>query len=144
LLYLSGTLQALSLATVGGCFYLKEHPHLLPTHVISHLPTVPVAAFVVYIIAYSIGFGPLPWLLMGEMFPERTRSTATSIVGATACVAGFFVTNTFLNLVQVLNTYGTFWLFAIVSASAVVFTFFFVPETKGRSLQEIQKAFSKY
>jgi MFS family permease len=136
LLYLSGTLQTVSLATLGGFFYLKEHPHLLPTHVLSHLSTVPVVSLVVYIIAFSVGFGPLPWLLMGEMFPERTRSTATSIVTAMACLGGFVVTITFLDLVKVLNTYGTFWLFAIVSAVAVVFTFLFVPETKGRPLLE--------
>jgi hypothetical protein len=59
-----------------------------------------------------------------------------------ACLGGFVVTVTFLDLVQVLNTYGTFWLFAIVSAVAVVFTFLFVPETKGRPLLEIQKAFA--
>ena len=140
LLYLSGCLQCLSLAALGGFFYLKERTHVSGSF--PYLSAVPVASLMVYIIAFSLGFGPLPWLLMGELFPERTRSTATSVVTATACFGGFVVTITFLDLLQVLQSYGTFWLFAIVSGIAVPFTFFCVPETKGRPLEDIQTMFS--
>lgn len=98
---------------------------------------LPVPALVLYNIVYCVGFGPLPWAVMGEMFPANIKSIASSMVASTCWILGFLVTYFYPSL-DALGAYYAFWLFACFCVAAFFFTLFVVMETKGLSLQEIQ------
>lgn len=83
--------------------------------------------------------GPIPWMLMGEMFTVELKSNASGLAVMLNWFLVFLVTKTFTSLQSTFNGSGTFWIFAVIMALATVFTFVVVPETKGKSIQEIQE-----
>ncbi|KAJ8683565.1 hypothetical protein QAD02_019357 [Eretmocerus hayati] len=134
LLYMSSVSMTLSLVVLGGFFYMKN----------SHMDTseygyVPLASFVIYVIGFSLGFGPIPWLMMGEILPAKIRGSAASVVTSFNWTCTFIVTKTFNDIIYLLGQDGTFWLFGCICALGLVFTIAFVPETSGRSLEEIER-----
>ncbi len=102
------------------------------------LGLVTVISLMTYIAAFAIGLGPVFWLLIAEIYPLHVRGTAMSLATVANWGANFLVTVTFLSFVNVLGQGGTFLLFAAVGVYAWFFTYRWVPETKGKSLEEIQ------
>ncbi|XP_032598795.1 facilitated trehalose transporter Tret1-2 homolog isoform X3 [Drosophila grimshawi] len=135
LLLASGIVMALSTIAIGVYFYMKDQDEKS----VDNLGWLPVSSLCVFIVMFSIGFGPVPWLMMGELFATDIKGFAGSIAGTTNWVLAFVVTKTFKNLNEGLGTGGTFWLFAGLTLVGVIFVFFAVPETKGKSLNEIQQ-----
>jgi sugar porter (SP) family MFS transporter len=90
--------------------------------------------------SFAIGMGPVFWLLISEIYPLRIRGEAMSVASAFNWLANFAVGLTFLLLIDTLGRSETFWLYAVVGVLAMAFTFYLVPETKGRSLEEIEEA----
>ncbi|XP_034108147.1 facilitated trehalose transporter Tret1-2 homolog isoform X1 [Drosophila nasuta] len=135
LLLASGIVMALSTTAIGVYFFLKDQDEAQ----VENLGWLPVTSLCVFIIMFSIGFGPVPWLMMGELFATDIKGFAGSIAGTTNWVLAFIITKTFKNLTDGLGTGGTFWLFAGLTVVGIVFVFFIVPETKGKSLNEIQQ-----
>ncbi|XP_071442931.1 facilitated trehalose transporter Tret1 isoform X2 [Hetaerina americana] len=99
---------------------------------------LPLLAFVVYVVGFSLGFGPIPWLMMGEVLPAKIRGSAASLATAFNWTCTFIVTKTFEDLIQLMGTAGVFWLFGCIVTVGLVFVFFVVPETQGRSLEDIE------
>ncbi|XP_075148730.1 facilitated trehalose transporter Tret1 [Haematobia irritans] len=132
ILLTSSSVMTVGLVALGAFFYMK-----LVVGDTSNVLWLPVPALVVYNIVYCIGFGPLPWAVMGEMFPANVKSIASSIVASTCWICGFLVTY-FYPALDALGTYYAFWLFGIFCVVAFFFVLFIVMETKGLSLQEIQ------
>lgn len=99
---------------------------------------LPVVSLIVFVIVYCVGFGPLPWAVLGEMFPSNVKSIGSSVVASTCWVFGFLVTRFFSTLDEAVGSHWTFWIFGIFCAMAFAFTYTFVIETKGMSLQQIQ------
>jgi MFS family permease len=99
-------------------------------------PLALVATFV-FVSAFSVGMGPIPWILMGELFPPRVRGVAASVATGISNLAAFGVTVSFRSLVTSLGMAGTFFLYAAASGVAWAFTFTNLPETKGRGLEHI-------
>ena len=91
----------------------------------------------------SMGFGPVPGIMQSEIFPLRARGVAQTISIAVAGVLAFAVTYAFLPLENVIHSYGVFWLYAGVCFLGILFGYFFLPETKGKSLEEIERIFSR-
>ena len=91
-----------------------------------------------YVGFFAIGLGPVFWLLISEIFPLYLRGRAMGI--ATIANWGFnlLVTVTFLELINIFGRPGTFLLYAILTVAAFIFTRALVPETKGRSLEQIE------
>jgi sugar porter (SP) family MFS transporter len=94
---------------------------------------------------HSMGFGPLPWLMMSELFPTRIRARAVSITTTCLWIAGF--TSPFAFPVieaasrRLLGTVaGVFWFYAVVCVVSFVWALKFLPETKGRSLEDIARS----
>ena len=96
----------------------------------------------VYLASFSIGFGPVPWLMMAEIFPSRIRGPAASLVTTFNWTCVFIVTNTFMNLQKAITPYGVFWLFALILLAFIFFIIFYVPETQGLSLEKIERSFT--
>jgi sugar porter (SP) family MFS transporter len=98
-----------------------------------------LASILCYVGFFAVGMGPTVWVLLSEMFPTRIRARAMSIGTVSLWIACLAVSLTFLSLVKWISAAGAFWLYAAMS----VFTFFFVwrytPETKGKTLEEIER-----
>ena len=88
---------------------------------------------------YGVSLAPITWVLIAEIFPNQVRGTAVSIAVSALWIACFVVTFTFPLLNSAIGLTGTFWLFAGVCFAGFLFVFKFVPETKGKSLEEIEK-----
>lgn len=88
--------------------------------------------------SFAIGLGPVFWLLIAEIYPLKVRGTAMGVATIANWAADFVVTISFLTLLNAISGVGTFLLFALLTLVALVYFRVKVPETKGRSLQEIE------
>ncbi|KAM9362381.1 solute carrier family 2, facilitated glucose transporter member 10 [Symphorus nematophorus] len=89
--------------------------------------------------AYSVGFGPMTWLLLSEIFPAAVRGRAFAFTNCFNWAANLLVTFTFLNCIDAIGLSGMFLVYGISAVAAAVFFYFMLPETKGKTLEEIDK-----
>jgi sugar porter (SP) family MFS transporter len=92
-----------------------------------------------YVACFAVGVGTGTWVLMSEICPTRVRGRAMSVATVFLWCGTLLVTLTFLSLVNLFTAAGVFLLYAIVSIAAFLFVWRGVPETKGRTLEEIEK-----
>ena len=83
--------------------------------------------------------GPVTWVLLAEIFPDRIRAVAMGTCTFALWTGCFTLTYTFPLLNRALGSYGTFWIYAVICLAGYVFFFRRLPETKGQSLDEIEK-----
>ncbi|XP_020293941.1 facilitated trehalose transporter Tret1-like isoform X2 [Pseudomyrmex gracilis] len=137
LLYISSVSMAITLFALGGFFYVKS----LGIDV-TFIGWLPLFSLIVYVIGFSLGFGPIPWLMMGEILPARIRGLAASIATGFNWTSCFIVTKTFQDIISLIGAHGAFWMFGLIVAMGFFFVIVSVPETRGRSLEEIEKRFT--
>jgi len=94
-----------------------------------------------YMAFFEISLGPVLWLLLSEMFPLEIRGTAMALGSTTNWVCVFIVLILFVPLEKAISIYGLFYLYSAIGVAAIVFTVYYVPETKGRTLEEIEDVF---
>lgn len=135
LLYASSVSMIISLFFLGGFFYMKNNA----MDVSGLFGLVPLLSFVVYVIGFSLGFGPIPWLMMGEILPAKIRGSAASVATSFNWTCTFIVTKVFQDVIRLIGQEGTFWLFGGICIVGLVFVKKFVPETSGRSLEDIER-----
>lgn len=137
ILLVCSAIMCIALFALGSYFYIEinggETENIL---------WLPFSSLIVYIIFYSVSFGPLPWVVLGETFPANVKSVASSIA-TTCCLLTGFLISFFFPILNDLGTYYIFWLFAVSCAIAFMFILTVVFETKGLSLQEIQDKLNK-
>jgi sugar porter (SP) family MFS transporter len=92
-----------------------------------------------FIASFAIGLGPVVWLMISEIFPLAVRSSAMSVATVANWGANFLVAATFLSLTTLITRQGTFLLYAVIGVFALLFFFWKVPETTGRSLEELEQ-----
>jgi sugar porter (SP) family MFS transporter len=88
---------------------------------------------------YAFSLAPVTWVLISEIFPNRIRGAAVSVAVSSLWIACFILTYTFPLLNAALGPAGTFWLYAGICAAGFVFILRCVPETKGKSLEQIER-----
>ncbi|XP_015912675.1 facilitated trehalose transporter Tret1 [Parasteatoda tepidariorum] len=138
LLMISGMGMAISLFIFGTYDYLS----ISNASMKSDYGWIPLAALIVYISAFSIGFGPIPWLMMAEMTSVRSRSLICGAATAICWLFVFIITKTFQGLTISIHDYGVYFLYASFSVLSCIFTYFCLPETKGITVEEIQQQFA--
>ncbi|XP_017831762.1 solute carrier family 2, facilitated glucose transporter member 8 isoform X3 [Callithrix jacchus] len=154
LLALSGVVMVFSMSAFGAYFKLTQGSPGNSSHVALSAPvsTEPVDANVglawltvgsmcLFIAGFAMGWGPIPWLLMSEIFPLHVKGVATGVCVLTNWLMAFLVTKEFSSLMEVLRPYGAFWLASAFCIFSVLFTLFCVPETKGKTLEQITAHF---
>lgn len=129
----SSVVNCLSLATLGFSFHLM---HLNISF--AGLNLIPLASLMIYIFSFSIGMGPIPWLILGELLSPEIVGTISGIAVMLNWFTGFVVTKSFGPMMAILGPFITFYIFAIFNALCTLSVYFFVPETRGRNHQEIQ------
>jgi sugar porter (SP) family MFS transporter len=122
--------MALGLAVLGLAFSLPQ--------LSGSLGWIAVASLMVYVGSFAVGLGPVFWLILSEIYPLRIRGRAMSVGTVANWSANLIVALSFLTLTQVLGKAFTFWLYGVVTIGAWLFAFFLVPETKGKTLEEIE------
>lgn len=100
---------------------------------------VAVGSLVAYIICFAMSLGPVGWILVSEVFPLKIRGISMSICTVSNFAFNFFVVASFPVLLHRIGGAWTFWIFGFVSILCIIFVYFFVPETKGISLEKIEK-----
>ena len=109
-------------------------------HVNSTLILWGILAFVA---SFAISIGPVMWVLFSELFPNSVRAVAISFVGFINSVVSFLVQLVFPWELEVLGSSSTFFIYGLFAAAGLVFVMFKVPETKGKSLEELEKFLAK-
>ncbi|KAK2417452.1 Major facilitator superfamily protein [Trifolium repens] len=125
---------------VAGCiftavaFYLKVHDVA-----VGAVPALALTGILIYIGSFSIGMGAIPWVVMSEIFPVNIKGQAGSIATLVNWFGAWLCSYTF-NFLMAWSSYGTFVLYATINALAILFIVSVVPETKGKSLEQLQAA----
>lgn len=96
-----------------------------------------------YVAMFALGVGPIPWLICSEIFPSAIRSNAVAIATTANWMGAFLITASFPFLQRVLGEAQVFWLYGGVVTLGAVYVYFFLPETSGLTLEEIELLFAQ-
>ncbi|MFH5181296.1 sugar porter family MFS transporter [Paenibacillus sp. TAB 01] len=127
LLLVGSGLMTLSLAVIGAAFHT------------GHTSGPLVLIFILlYVASFAVSLGPVVWVILSEIFPNRIRGKATAIASMALWMADYIVSQSFPPMLNTAGPAMTFWIFGLMSLFTCFFTWRVVPETKGRSLEEIE------
>ncbi len=127
-----------SLEPVLGAERLKAHKDVLVTAGLNIRALLVLGAIIGFVASFAISLGPVMWVLLSEIFPNQYRGVAMSLVGFWNSAVSASVTFIFPWELSNFGTAGTFLGYGVMAVLALVFVFFFVPETKGKSLEELE------
>lgn len=102
-------------------------------------PLLVLACILSYVAFFAFAMGPIPWVVISEIFPNKIRGRAASIATSTLWTGTLVVTFTFLSLINALGVSGTFSVYAFLCVLSFVFIWKLVPETRGKTLEQIQQ-----
>lgn len=139
LLIVSSSGMTLSLLLVSVAFYLKDVISE-DSRFYSILGILSLVGLVALVITFSLGVGAIPWVIMSEILPVSIKGLAGSIATLANWLTSWAVTMT-ANLLLSWSKGGTFAIYTLMTAFTIVFVTLWVPETKGRTLEEIQRSF---
>jgi sugar porter (SP) family MFS transporter len=131
-LLIAGTaLATLSLFALGAYFAVPALNH--------GVAWMGLACVIAYIVGFAVGLGPVFWLMISEIYPLHFRSKAMAIATICNWAANFLVSYFFLQEVAAIGQPPTFWIYGVIGIVAIAFFWFKVPETKNRTLEEIER-----
>lgn len=134
----SGAGSALFLGLVGLYFFLAERGYSVEL-----FDWLPVCSLLLYTVFYTLGLGTLPWCVMGEVFPPNIKSLAAGLLAAINFFMAFITAILFPYMLSYIGASFTFWIYGISCLLLVPFALFLLPETSGKSLEEIQAILNK-
>ena len=102
-----------------------------------------VISIMVYVASFAISLGPIFWLLIAEIYPLKVRSSTEGLAATFNWGSNLVVSLTFLTLLRDIGAPRTFWLYALFAVGAWLFSYYLVPETKGRTLEQIEAFWRK-
>ncbi|KFQ89441.1 Solute carrier family 2, facilitated glucose transporter member 6, partial [Phoenicopterus ruber ruber] len=107
----------------------------------NYITLIPLLATMFFIMGYAMGWGPITWLLMSEILPLKARGVASGLCVVVSWLTAFTLTQFFLRVVEAFGLEVPFLFFAVLCAGNILFTGCCIPETKGRSLEQIEAFF---
>ncbi len=141
LLLMGLTGMFVSLCAVGLGFATQSSAD--PAAGASIVGIITIAGLVVFIASFAFSLGPVVWTIISEIYPSRVRGKAVSFATAANWGAAFLVAQFFLTLTGGIGDSATFFLFAGMCVLGFIFVWRYVPETRGRTLEEIQQMWNK-
>lgn len=135
----SGTSMGLCLFALVGYLHFKDQGLINS----NNLNFLPFTLLIIYFIASSIGFLPFPFALSAELFPIKIKGLASGLASGTGYLFSFFMVKFYQDMVDLISAKGVFCFYGIMSFLGTIFVIFLLPETKGKSLQEIEEYFGK-
>lgn len=102
-----------------------------------------LASLLVYVAAFSIGLGPMPWLVLSEIFPGGIRGRAMALTSSMNWGINLLISLTFLTVTDIIGLSWVCFIYTILSVASLVFVILFIPETKGCSLEQISMELAK-
>jgi MFS family permease len=96
------------------------------------------AGLILYIMSFAVSYGVVLWVVLPEIFPLRIRGSGMSVCTILHWSSNLAVSLSFLPLIQAIGETATFWIYCAIAVGAFIFVFFLMPETKGRSLEQIE------
>lgn len=144
LLMLSAGVMCLSLLSLGVYEFLTNEPYCHPPDdpkCKEHLYPLAIASMAGCMLGFSLGWGAIPFLVTSELIPLRVRGAGVGIATCVNWAGAIIITGTFKNYEQVVKPWGVSWSFSLMCFLAVIFVAVFLPETKGRSLEQIESYF---
>ncbi|XP_063139545.1 solute carrier family 2, facilitated glucose transporter member 6 isoform X4 [Rattus norvegicus] len=126
--------STVEIVTLGG----TEQP---PAAAFNYLTLIPLLATMLFIMGYAMGWGPITWLLMSEVLPLRARGVASGLCVLVSWLTAFVLTKYFLLAVNAFGLQVPFFFFSAICLLSLLFTGCCVPETRGRSLEQIEAFF---
>ncbi|XP_037516617.2 solute carrier family 2, facilitated glucose transporter member 8 [Rhipicephalus sanguineus] len=138
LLLFSSAASSVSLAVLGLSFHIKA---TVGDKFVKAFGWLPLTSLCAFFVGYSVGLGPLPWVLLGEMIPLKAKGFVTGTCTAILFAEAFVLTISYNSIRAILGTAATYWMFSAFLAASFVLVFVFVPETKGKDLEQIERLF---
>ncbi|CAH0564578.1 unnamed protein product [Brassicogethes aeneus] len=138
LMLISTAGTSISLISIGIFFYFQNNGYN-----ISSISLLPIISLVSYTISFSLGLSGIPWVIIGETFSSNVKFQASTFLTCFCFIASFVITFFFPNFSEFLGMAATFWVFGAFCAVGIIFVACYVPETKGKSLSEIQTMLRK-
>ena len=134
LFLVTALLETLSLVALGIFFFLQSYLKIN----VSAITWLPLASMILYAVVFTVGVGPVSFVLLGELFPMSFKGTATAFGSAIGAVFAFggIMGYTFVN--EHFGIYYSFWIYAIICIVSSLIIFWITPETIGKTLEEIQ------
>ncbi|BAT90910.1 hypothetical protein LR48_Vigan08g170700 [Vigna angularis] len=129
-----------SLLTLGIAFTIIEHSESKPIWGIG----LSIAMVLAFVATFSIGAGPITWVYSAEVFPLRLRAQGVAAGVVVNRVSSGVVTMTFLSLTKAITFGGTFFLYSGISVIGWLFFYFALPETRGKTLEEMEGCFGHF
>ena len=122
---------------IGEDTYKRFESELVSTAIAMN-PTLILFAILGFVASFAVSIGPIMWVLFSELFPNRVRGIAISFVGLINSAVAFLVTFIFPWQLETLGNSGTFLIYGMFAVVGLVFVMRILPETKGRSLEELE------
>ena len=101
-----------------------------------------IVGMMMYVSGYQLGFGPISWLIISEIFPLKTRTQALSVAVICNFGSNLIVSATYLSLQNLITISGAYFLFCAIAIVSLFFVILFVIETKGKTLEQIESILS--
>ena len=127
--------QIIGLAILGSAFQFEQ--------LAGFKRDIAIAGLVIYVSSFAMGLGPIFWLIISEIYPLKERGAAMSMTTVANWAMNLGVAVTFLTLVATLGRAETFWLYGLIGIAAWIFCYLLVPETKGKTLEQIEEHWRK-
>lgn len=139
LLLVSGVMMSIALAGFGSYLYYDDIVRGTTdvTQDVGSYDWIPLICVLTFTIAFSLGIGPIAALLIGELFPLEYRSVGSALATSFSHLCGFINIKTKADFQILIGLHGLFWLYAGISVLGLLFVVLFVPETKGREIDEM-------
>jgi MFS family permease len=132
-----------ALTRVLGADVFEAHKTTLISGAIQLNTGLILWAIIAFVASFAVSIGPVMWVLFSELFPNRIRGTAISFVGLINSAVSFLVQWIFPWQLDHLGSALTFLIYGVFAALGLIFIVRFIPETKGKSLEELEKQLVK-
>ena len=130
---------ALSISVLGGYFYLLQHDE----QTASTLGWLPITSLVIFVTALDLGISPVAIVVSNEVLPAKLKAQGSSVSAFVMWLMTFITTKTYVDLQAALSPAGALWFYGAFCILGLLFGRFLMPETRGKSPDEIENLFRK-